>query len=131
MVSRSNAESEYRGVANGAAEIAWTKSLLRELSITPTRPSLILCDNISATYLATNPILHARTKHVEIDYHFVQEHVLQRSLSVQFTLSDNQLADCMTKPLSTQCFITLRSKLTVLTRPMSLRGDVKLKDVIS
>ena len=129
VVSHSSAESEYRGVANWAAEIAWTESLLCELSITP--PPLILCDNISATYLAANPILHARTKHVEINYHFVTERVLQCSLFVQFTPSDDQLADCMTKPLSTQRFITLRSKLTVLTRPMSLRGDVKPKDVIS
>ncbi|KAL6323567.1 hypothetical protein AAG906_039152 [Vitis piasezkii] len=112
VVSRSSTESEYRGASNGATEIAWTKSLLRELSITPTQPPLILCVNISATYLAANPILHARTKHVEIDYHFVRE----------------RLVDCMTKPFSTQRFITLPSKLTVLTRPMSLRGDVKLRD---
>ena len=82
MVSRSTTESEYRGVTNRVAKIAWTESLLRELSITPTRPPLILYDNINATYLATNPILHARTKHVEIDYHFVRECVLQRSLSL-------------------------------------------------
>ena len=131
MVSRSRIESKYQGAANEVVEIAWTESLLHELSITPTRPPLILCDNISATYLAANPILHAHTKHVEIDYHFVTERVLQCSLFVQFTPSDDQLADCMTKPLSTQRFITLRSKLTVLTRPMSLRGDVKPKDVIS
>ncbi|RVW63384.1 Retrovirus-related Pol polyprotein from transposon RE1 [Vitis vinifera] len=128
VVSRSSTESEYRGAANGATEIAWTKSLLRELSITPTQPPLILCVNISATYLATNPILHARTKHVEIDYHFVQERVLQRSLFVQFTPSDDQFVDCMSKPFSTQRFITLPSKFIVLTRPMSLRGDVKLRD---
>ncbi|RVW55878.1 Retrovirus-related Pol polyprotein from transposon RE1 [Vitis vinifera] len=82
VVSRSTTESEYRGVANRVAKIAWTESLLRELSITPTRPFLILCDNISATYLVVNPILHAQTKHMEIDYHFVQERVLQRSFSV-------------------------------------------------
>ena len=57
--------------------------------------------------------------------------VFFNALSVQFTPSDDQLANCMTKPLSTQRFITLCSKLTVLTRPMSLRGDVKPKDVIS
>ena len=131
VVSRSRTESKYQGAANEVAEIAWTKSLLRELFITPTRPPLILCDNINATYLAANPILHARTKHVEINYHFVREHVLQCSLFFQFTHSDDQLVDCMTKPLSTQRFITLRSKLTVLTRPMSLRGDVKLRDVMS
>ena len=131
MVSRSSTESEYRGGANEAAKIAWTESLLYELSITPTRPPLILCDNISATYLAANLILHACTKHVEIDYHFVRECVLQCSFSIQFTPSDDQLADCMTKPLSTQRFITLRSKLTILTRPMSLREDAKPKDVIS
>ncbi|WKA01874.1 hypothetical protein VitviT2T_020126 [Vitis vinifera] len=82
VVSQSSTELEYQWVANRAIEIAWIESLLRELSITPTRPPLILYDNINATYLATNPILHARTKHVEIDYHFVRECVLQRSLSL-------------------------------------------------
>ena len=78
MVSR----LENRGVANEVAEITWIESLLRELSITPTQPPLILCVNISATYLAVNPILHARTKHVEIDYHFVRERVFHCSLSL-------------------------------------------------
>ena len=48
-------------------------------------PPLILCDHISATYLNANPILYAQTEHVEIDYHFVREHVLQRSLSLVHT----------------------------------------------
>ena len=56
MVSWSSTKSKYRGVANEVFELAWIESLLRELPITPTRPPLILYDNISATYLAANLI---------------------------------------------------------------------------
>ena len=52
-------------------------------------PLLLFCDNISATYLVVNPILHSRTKHVEIDYHFVHEKVSNGSLVVHFTLFES------------------------------------------
>ena len=73
--------------------------------------------------------MHAYTKHVEIDYHFIRERVVQNTLLVHFTPSEEQLADAMTKALPTQRFHDLRSKLTVLTRPVSLRGaDRKVVD---
>ncbi|KAL6344248.1 hypothetical protein AAG906_035473 [Vitis piasezkii] len=74
------------------------------------------------TYLAANPVLHSRAKHVEIDYHFVRERVLQKTLDVRFLPSEDQVADILTKALSTQRFLHLRSKLTVLSRPVCLRG---------
>ena len=125
VVSRSSAESEYRSVANGAAELAWLCSLLSELCIPLQQVPLILCDNVSANYMTSNPVFHARTKHVEIDYHFVREKIVRNLLRVDFTPSEDQLADCMTKALPTQLFLDVRSKLNVLTRPLSLRGDVK------
>lgn len=70
VISRSSTKSEYRGVANAAAELIWIESLLKELLVPLSSPPVIFCDNLSATYLAVNPILHARTKHVEIDYHY-------------------------------------------------------------
>ncbi|KAL5776889.1 hypothetical protein ACOSP7_009815 [Xanthoceras sorbifolium] len=114
VVSRSSAESEYRALANGAAELSWIGYILQELQVPLTTKPLLLCDNISATYLATIPVMHARTKHIEIDYHFVRERVLNRSLSVQYTPSEDQIADGLTKALPTQRFLNLRSKLTVL-----------------
>ena len=125
VVSRSSTEAEYRSIANGTAELTWLESILSDLGITPTSLSTLLCDNLSATYLTANPILHARTKHVEIDFHFVRERVAAKSLVVRFIPSNEQLADCLTKPLPTLPFQSLRTKLSVLTSPLSLRGDDK------
>ena len=82
VVSCSSTESEYRELANAPVELTRVESLLHELQIPFSPPPLLLCDNISVTYLAANPILHFRTKHVEIDYHFIHSN---GSLDVHFT----------------------------------------------
>jgi hypothetical protein len=71
IVDRSSAEAEYRAVANGVAEAACLRQLLAELHSPLSRSTLVYCDNVSAVYLSTNPVQHQRTKHVEIDLHFV------------------------------------------------------------
>ena len=109
-------------MANATTEITWIESFLKESFISPPPSPVILCDNLSTTYLVVNPLLHTHTKHVEIDYHFVRERVAQNLLLVQFIPSEDQLADVMTKALLTQKFIPLRSKLIVLSHPMRLRG---------
>ena len=73
MVAQSNIEAEYKAMANTIAKLIWIQSLLRELPLLG--PPTIFCDNIGATHLVANPAFHARTKHVEIDYHFVREQV--------------------------------------------------------
>lgn len=74
--------------------------------------------------MAANLMFHARTKHIELDYHFLREHVASGSHKVQFIPSLDQLADILTKGLLKQHFHLLRSKLVSL-RPSSLQGDVK------
>jgi hypothetical protein len=74
-ISRSSAEAEYRAVANGVAEACWLWHLLLELHCPLRRATVVYCDNVSAIYLSTNPVQHQRTKHVEIDLHFVRDHV--------------------------------------------------------
>jgi hypothetical protein len=71
VVSRSSAEAEYYAIANGVAEATWLRQLLHELQTPLSRCTLVYCDNISVVYLSTNPVQHQRTKHVEIDLHFV------------------------------------------------------------
>ncbi|KAJ0753494.1 putative RNA-directed DNA polymerase [Helianthus annuus] len=85
VISRSSVEAEYRGVANVVAEICWLRNLLLELHRPLTTASLVYCDNISAIYLSGNPVQHQRTKHIELDIHFVR-HLVQRG-SVRFFTS--------------------------------------------
>ena len=118
-------ESKYKVVANGAAELSWIGSLLRELNIATNSIPCLYYDNISASYMTHNPVFHGRTKHIEIDFHFVREKVFHKTLTMLYTPSVDQLADCLTKALPVQRFLHFRNKLTVLTRPLSLRGTDK------
>jgi histone deacetylase 1/2 len=77
-VSRLSTEAEYKSLANATAEIIWMESLLGELGIRRNQVSCLWCDNMGATYLSANPIFHARTKHIEIDFHFVRERVASK-----------------------------------------------------
>jgi hypothetical protein len=114
LVARSSTEAEYRSMANTTAELLWIQSLLQELHV-PYHPPTLLCDNLSAVSLAHNPILHSRTKHMELDIHFVREKVLNKQLQVLHVPAVEQLADPLTKPLSPSNFATIRSKLKVFS----------------
>jgi len=70
-VAHSSTEVEYKAFANGTAEVIWLQYLLTDLQIPSASAPIIWCDNLGATYLSANPVFHARTKHVEVDYHFV------------------------------------------------------------
>ncbi|KAH9783149.1 retrovirus-related pol polyprotein from transposon RE1 [Citrus sinensis] len=126
VVTKSSAESEYRALASAASEIAWLKSLFLEIEVYCVERPTIWCDNISATELAKNPVFHSRTKHIEIDVHFIRDKVLSGDLKICYVPSEVQIADILTKPLSSPQFNYLRDKLNVFSCPLSLRGAVKI-----
>lgn len=118
-VSRSSTEAEYKVMANATAEVIWVQTLLAELGIYLEQPPLLWCDNLGATYLSTNPVFHARAKHIEIDFHFVRERFARRQLQVQLIGTKDQLADGFTKALPVQKFEDFKSNLN-LARKRSL-----------
>jgi hypothetical protein len=103
-ISYSSAEAEYRAVANGIAKCCWLQQLLQELHVVVNKASIMYCDNISAVYLSQNPVHHRRTKHVEIDIHFVWEKVALGELRVVHVPTNLQFVDIMTKGLPTSVF---------------------------
>lgn len=91
----------------------WLLLLLRFVGfgIVSSRSSILYCDNLSAIQLAKNPIFHDRTKHIEIDFHFVHEHVVRKDIFLQFVSTVHQLADLLTKGLTADRLLFLKSKL--------------------
>ncbi|XP_021996059.1 uncharacterized mitochondrial protein AtMg00810-like [Helianthus annuus] len=119
-VSRSSCESEYRAMANTAAEIIWLTHLLRDLHALPSVRPTLLCDNKSAIFLSQNPVSHKRAKHIDIDYHFVRELVSSGRLHTKFVPSNLQVADIFTKSLPRP--LKFRDMLRVGPPPVRLRG---------
>ncbi|KAM6590148.1 hypothetical protein CsatA_012753 [Cannabis sativa] len=113
-VSRSSIEVEYRSLANVVVELAWLKSLFTELHIHLSQPPVVWCDNLSTVLLTANPILHARTKHIELDLYFVKEKVQSHQIAVKHVPTVDQLADGFTKAILTQNFSGFCSKLTIV-----------------
>ena len=100
-------------MANATAEIIWVQSMLRELGVKTTQAPCLWCDNLGATYLSTNPVFHARTKYVEIDFHFVRERIANKQLEIRFIHSRDQVADGFTKALPTQNFEEFKRNLNL------------------
>ncbi|GJS97167.1 ribonuclease H-like domain-containing protein [Tanacetum coccineum] len=118
-ISRSSAEAEYRGVANVVAETAWIRNLLRELHSPLLTATLVYCDNVSAVYMSANPVQHQRTKHIEIDIHFVRDMIKAGHVRVLHVPSRFQYADIFTKGLPSALFEDFRSSLSVRPPPAS------------
>jgi len=103
-VSRSSTEAEYKALADATAEMMWIQKLLGKLKILHPPMARLWCDLV----------FHARTKHIEIDFHFVRERVAQGLLDIIFIPSVDQLADGFTKPISLPKLIQFRSNLNLV-----------------
>lgn len=112
-VAPSTAKAEYNAAGSCCAQILWLKLQLRDygldLGCIPLR-----CDNTSAINITKNPVMHSRTKHIDIRHHFLRDHVMQGDVEVTFVDTHNQLADIFTKPLAKDPFYKIRRELGIL-----------------
>jgi hypothetical protein len=113
IVARSSTESEYKALVVTSLELIWLQYMLAELHVPLSSPPILWYDNIGTTFLASNPMFHSRTKHVEIDFHFIRERVASKLLQIHYLYSRDQLADIFTKSLVSPRFFHLTSKLTI------------------
>jgi hypothetical protein len=88
-------------------------------------PVVIYCDNISSILLASNPVYHAKTKHIEVHYHFIREKVLTKEIDLIHVSTEDQVANIFTKALGTNKLKKFRKMLGVLEVDLSLRGSVE------
>ena len=112
-IATSTAEAEYVAARSCCAQILWMRQQFRDYGII-LGPTPIHCDNQSALVMTQNPVLHSKTKHIDIRYHFLRDHVQKKDISMHFIGTDKQLTDIFTKALNEQRFLTLRSELGMI-----------------
>ncbi|RVX20243.1 Retrovirus-related Pol polyprotein from transposon RE1 [Vitis vinifera] len=99
VVARSSAETEYRAMALATCELIWLRHLLQELRFGKDEQMKLICDNQAALHIASNPVFHEMTKHIEVDCHFIREKIASGCVATSFVNSNDQLADIFTKSL--------------------------------
>jgi hypothetical protein len=124
-IALSSTEAEYRGAAIAACDVVWLQKLLSDLGQLVDAPVVIYCDNISSILLANNLVYHAKTKHIEVHYHFIREKVPEKKIDLIHVNAEDQVANIFTKALGTNKLRKFRKMLGVLEVDLSLRGSVE------
>lgn len=106
-IALSTTESEYIAASQTVKELIWISNLINELDNQVKKPILYV-DNQSAIKLIKNPEYHKRTKHIDIKYHFIRHHYINKLFDLQYINTENQIADILTKPLCKNSFGRLR-----------------------
>jgi hypothetical protein len=122
-------KAEYRGAAIAACEVIWLQKLFSDLGQLMDVLVVIYYDNISSILLANNPVYHARTKHIEVHYHFIK--VLAKEIDLIHVSTENQVADIFIRALGTDKLKKFRKMLGVLEVNLSLKGSVENSSSIS
>ena len=99
VVARSSAEAEYQAMALATCELIWLKHLLQELRFRNDEQMKLTCDNQAALHISSNPVVHERTKHIEVDCHFLIKKIASGCMTTNFVNSNDQLAGIFTKSL--------------------------------
>eukprot|EP00253_Pinus_taeda_P007826 PITA_07826 len=113
-ISLSTVEAEYVAATAYCTQVLWMKQTLQDLQVQFSEPIPIFCDNTSAINISKNPVMHSKTKHIPIKYHFVREQVAEKNIKLEYVGTKEQIVDIFTKPLPREAFEYLRQKLRIL-----------------
>jgi hypothetical protein len=111
IVALSSCEAEYVAISSAVCEAIWLRNLLESLNHTQEKFTVIYVDNKSAIKLSKNPVQHGRSKHIDTRFHFLRDHVKQKTIELEYCDTKEQVADIFTKPLPVAPFNMLREML--------------------
>ncbi|GJV07011.1 retrovirus-related pol polyprotein from transposon TNT 1-94 [Tanacetum coccineum] len=126
VVSRSSSEAEYRAMAQTTCELVWLRNLLGEIGFPQSKPMKMWCDNQETIYIATNPVFHERTKHIEVDCHFTCKKLEDGTIITPHIRTESQLAKVLTKALLGTRINSICNKLGMINIYAQLQGNVKI-----
>lgn len=98
-MSKFSIEAEYRVMSAASSKIAWLRGLHSKLGLPQTSLTPLYVDNTSTIWITSNPVFHERTKHIEVDYHFIRDEYKHNTISLPHISSGLQVADIFTKSL--------------------------------
>jgi hypothetical protein len=113
VVTLSTTEAEFIVAASGACQVVWLRRILKSLTHVLSGPTVVYCDNISAIRLSKNPVMHGRSKHIDIRFHFLRDLVKDGVIELTQCSTHEQVADIMTKPLKIEVFSKIRESMGV------------------
>lgn len=125
MVSLASAEAEYRAISKVVGELTWLVRLLSDFGVFVPYVVSVFCDNQAALHIAKNPVFHERTKHIEVDCHFIRTKLQEGLIALHHVPTASQLADVFTKPLTGILHHSILLKLGVQS-PSTLKGGVRV-----
>ena len=116
-MARSSTEVEYRAFADTTSELLWLRWLLKDLGVSTSSATPLYCDNQSVIHIAHNDVFHERTKHIEINCHFIRHHLVHGAFKLISVSSKDQLADIFTKSHPKGRLRTLVDNLKLVSHP--------------
>ncbi|GJY58607.1 hypothetical protein Tco_0458499 [Tanacetum coccineum] len=124
----STAEAEYVSLSACCAHVIWMRTQLLDYGYKYNR-ILMNCDSKSAIAILCNPVQHSKTKHIDIWYHFIKEHVEKGTVEIYFVRTEYQLADLFTKALPKECFEYLVHRIVIIMAQQQHVADVHLDEL--
>jgi len=111
VVVLSSVEAEFRGMVKEICKLLWLRKMINELELGTENEMKLYCDNKAAIDISHNPVQHDRTKHIEVDRHFIKEKLDSHVISLPFVRSTEQVADVLTKAVATKPFEEMLEKI--------------------